>query len=79
MVFPPNSCDLSPIENLWAILKRRLCRRVYRSREELCAAIEEEWNKLATEKGSKILLNLAHSMPRRIKECIDNKGHCTHW
>jgi transposase len=79
MVFPPNSCDLSPIENLWAILKRRLCKRVFKNREELCIAIEEEWNKIASEDGGRILKNLAHSMPRRLKECIENDGNCTHY
>jgi transposase len=74
MVFPPCSCDLSPIENLWAILKKRLCRKTYKSREELCAAIEEEWNKIATEKDGIILKNLVRSMPKRIKECIAKKG-----
>jgi transposase len=79
MVFSTCSCDLNPIENLWAILKKRLCRFRFATREELCTAIRKEWNKIATEEGHVTLKNLVHSMPRRIKECIENDGNCTHY
>ena len=67
---PGNSPDLNPIENLWAILKRRLKMKPIRSQSELIKVAKLEWKTIP----QNILQNLVHSMPRRIKEVIDCKG-----
>ena len=41
--WPPNSPDLSPIENLWAVLKQRIQTRAPKALNELKRSIEEEW------------------------------------
>lgn len=68
--WPSNSPDLSPIENLWAIMKRRLQGKDTSTLAKLEAAIKEEWLNL----DDTILQNLANSVPSRLKECIKRKG-----
>jgi transposase len=41
--WPPYSPDLSPIENLWGILKRRVHRQPLKTKEEVRAAVEDAW------------------------------------
>jgi transposase len=44
--WPANSPDLSPIENIWAIIKERLNLRNFRSFEAYKNGLIEEWNNL---------------------------------
>ena len=70
---PANSPDLNPIENLWAILAHRVYKggkKKYQNRDELWAAIEEEWGRLDRE----LLHELADSMPKRLIEVIEKRG-----
>lgn len=73
--FPPWSPDLNPIENLFFTLKQRVYAHFPHTGEELEAALKVEWEALP----QTLLLKLAHSMPARLKECIENKGHKTHY
>jgi hypothetical protein len=56
--------DLNPIENLWDELERRVrkCENIPRSRDDLFAALKEEWYQIDIE----TLANLVDSMSRRI-------------
>jgi DDE superfamily endonuclease/Transposase len=69
--FPPYSPDLNPIENLWAILKQRVEKRLVRTTDEVEAVLKEEWEALDQE----LLTNLAYSMPERCQAVIVNHGH----
>ncbi len=44
--WPACSPDLSPIENVWCILKRKMCRRRPRTVAHLKTCLQEEWDKL---------------------------------
>ena len=74
--WPSYSPDLNPIENVWAVLKRNVEKRVKAmvaqkqnvSQETFIALVEEEWNDL-----SEVLLNSIHSMQNRIQQCIAMK------
>jgi uncharacterized protein (DUF885 family) len=63
---------LNPIENLWAIIKRRRDEKfdVPRSKQELIAQMQQIW----TEIDQGLIDKLFGSMPNRIQECIGAKG-----
>lgn len=69
-VWPAQSPDLNPIENLWSILDQRLKRRQVNSCEELFKVLQTEWKVLPVE----LLENLVASMPARCQSVIDSKG-----
>lgn len=78
MTWPACSPDLNPIENLWAILARRVYgqaseRRVFHSVNDLKTKIAEEWLKI----NNDLLKSLCESMPRRIFEVILKNGSAT--
>lgn len=70
--WPAQSPDLNPIENLWAILKRRLAvhERAPKNMDELWHRVHDEWNNISKEN----IQNLVESMPNRIKSVKKNKG-----
>ena len=75
--WPPNSPDLNIIENVWAILKRRLA-----SSSVLCSSIadvkslvENEWAKITPQMISK----LYNSIPKRLQQCEKKKGYATRY
>jgi hypothetical protein len=69
-----NSPNLNPIENLWAIMKVKLKKnKNITLLPLLIRAIKELWVTLPRPP----LLKLAHSMPSRIKKCLENSGHFT--
>jgi len=70
--WPSQSPDLNPIENLWAIIKRKLNQYSDPPKGvfELWERIEETWNKITIEVCEKLI----HSMPNRMKEVVRAKG-----
>jgi hypothetical protein len=44
--WPPHSPDLSPIEMLWSIIKRKLKGRAFPGDDELFTTIEIAWNEI---------------------------------
>jgi transposase len=68
--WPPNSPDLSVIENVWGILKARIARRGPKTIPELKAILQEEWNNL----DQAMLDELIASMPWRFRMCIEEHG-----
>ena len=79
----PNSPDLNPIENLWAILKQRLRRRFAmldpsvrpHDADSLWEAVLEEWDRIEIS----LINRLCDSWLDRVKECISRKGGHTHY
>ena len=66
----PNSPDLVPIENIWAVLKRRLLVRHPKTIDQLKESIREIWESFDPE----FLRPFCSSMPKRIQLCLKNKG-----
>lgn len=70
--WPPYSPDLSPIENLWAIVKQKVHLQPVKTKEELLSRIKAIWKDDPAVKAA--CQTLIESMPRRIQACIDAKG-----
>jgi transposase len=73
ITWPPQSPDLSPIENLWSILKRKLSIYRCKSKEEFKAKILDEWEKIP----ANVCKDLVDSMPKRLRAVIKAKGGAT--
>ena len=69
--WPGNSPDLNPIENLWAIIKRRLQDKDTSSMDRLQSAIQDIWDNLDKEH----LQHLADSLPTRLEKVKKKKGY----
>lgn len=69
--WPAWSPDLSPIENLWNDMKRRVYNRLPRTMEQLEQFIREEWQ--ATDLT--FISRICRSMPDRLQLLLDNQGH----
>lgn len=70
LTWPANSPDLSPIENVWAIIKERLSLRHFRSFDAYKKGLVEEWDNLE----QSIIQNLYNSMENRLNQVLDNHG-----
>ncbi len=60
--WPACSPDLSPIENVWRILKRKMRQRRPRTVAHLKTCLQEEWDKITPE----TLHHLVSSVPKRL-------------
>src|SRR4051812_6281078 len=77
--WPSNSPDLNPIENLWAMLKRRVEKQVNIlvlkkksiTIDVFLDIIQKEWEGIEPE----IFINLIHSMSSRLEQVIENNGN----
>lgn len=70
--WPPQSPDLNPIENLWAILDNRVEKTSVTNKQTYFAALEKAWNDLDPQH----LKNLVESMPKRLQMIIEAmEGH----
>lgn len=70
--WPAQSPDLNPIENLWAIIKKRLEKFPYapKNKKELITRVENIWEGLEIS----LLERLSLSVPHRLAEVRKNKG-----
>ena len=68
--WPARSPDLSPIENLWSILKNNVYKRNPNNVFELEDYIFEEWDRL----DDVMVGRLARSFPRRLEQVIEAEG-----
>ena len=77
ITWPPYSPDLNPIENLWAIIDKRLKDRNPCTVAELKVILSEGWDALNDDKP--LLIKLSRSMPDRIDACRLRKGRPTEY
>ncbi|GBB92182.1 hypothetical protein RclHR1_01980007 [Rhizophagus clarus] len=70
MDWPSNSPDLNLIENLWAIVKGNVERRMPKNLNDLERFMVEEWNSIP----ETVILGLVGSMKKRCELIIENNG-----
>jgi transposase len=68
--WPANSPDLSPIENLWGVLKRRVAIREPQNIDQVWNCLKDEWNKL----DQRMIDRLIDGTYRRFQLCVDMHG-----
>lgn len=68
--WPPNSPDLNPIENVWAIVQHRMLKSSPSTPEELHHLFDQEFNALSPE----VLRSVIDSLPERIETVIKKEG-----
>ncbi len=73
--WPACSPDLSPIENVWRILKRKMRQRRPRTVAHLKTCLQEEWDKITPE----TLHHLVSSVPKRLLSVVKRNGNITKW
>jgi transposase len=73
LLWPLQSPDLSPIENVWRLLKSRVRQRNATSKAELQQFILQEWEKISQEEINSLILE----MPDRLISCRYRNGFST--
>ena len=82
MDWPPYSPDLNPIENLWALMKKKIYKlypellkapNTASTRELLTKAAQEAWHSIE----NRILVRLSTTIPHRVQAVIEADGWYT--
>ena len=68
--WPARSPDLSPIENLWAIIQKRVDSHGPSDQEELWKFVRQEWDALS----DATVKNLVESFRGRCERCVAEGG-----
>lgn len=75
--WPANSPDLNPIENVWGYMVKDWKPAYTRSKEMIFQHVNQKWEELRG--NSELCQALVDSLPRRLREVIDNNGYWTHY
>ena len=70
MAWSARSCDLNPIEQLWALIQREVSRRGPVDRDELVRFVVEEWEKYPQAVIDKLVL----SFEKKARACVASGG-----
>ena len=76
--WPSYSPDLNPIENIWALLKRRVEKKIKAmvarkekvAQDVFIAVVKKEWDEIPIA----AILTSIKSMPERVQACINAEG-----
>ncbi len=73
--WPPQSPDLNPIENLWAIVKHRRQKKfgIPSNKSQLVEQTMQIWDEVEED----LVIALCDSIGNRLSECVDNEGKNT--
>lgn len=74
LIWPGNSPDLNPIENVWALMGKKIQAKRPKTMQHLKSIIEEVW---FNEIDDNYLGNLYASMPNRVQDVVRAKGGAT--
>jgi transposase len=75
LIWPPNSPDLNPIENLWAQMNRKLAAKNFSNRSELQTRVEEIISEMNEEEPrTHYFKHLYLSMPKRVSKVLEARG-----
>jgi transposase len=77
LIWPPYSPDLSPIEQVWAYIKRQLKGRRFANADDLFAAISQEWQAIPQD----MIDRFCSSFKARCQVCVNHHGASLnrHW
>ena len=68
--WPPNSADINPIENVWALLKGALRGKTYANIDELIDAAKKAWSGIP----QRHIRKCVGSIWRRLRACVRARG-----